>query len=637
MRSLIPVLIFSIFVSIFSSGVATTAMAQSSGDLSLHYIDGKPQTGAFAYDVSVYFSAFQPDGNTLSGLQVSDLVLSEDGKTVAINELGLTVQDPINIAIVIDTSGSMAGPKIDSAKRAASSLATSFRNNDQVAILSFNTKIKTEVGFTNDTNALQKAISSLNAERGSGTCFYDALYSAAQLTATLPPGRRALIVLTDGVDELPNGAPCSKYLNDDVLSLAAHGITRVPIYTIGLGNHVDSSALDRLSKLTGGQFQFTSDESKLQDLFQRIGEQLRSEYRATYTSTAAPGPHTLILQIKTKDQQLQDSRDFVLPNFPYRLIFISPKAGESITGKTRFQVQVLGQGDPIQKVDFLVNDKSVGSAETLPYELEWQAPADMKDAQKIEAILIGATGKELARATQIISIERPASQQNTVDTRSDVAKKQMTTLPTIAIFALGILGVAVLAVVIILVTRLSNRRKPIESVPVEYLNTYVGDQILDGVSVPQKETSRNSDNHRNHSGVLGTLVLLESNDPAMIGQQIEITKPTITLGRKADNDIIFPKDSTVSRHHAVIELRNEGLFLKEITSLDDKGEIQGSSFGTFVNDQKLQDSVLLKSGDQIRLGKRVSLRFVTKSDDSENEATVDDLSLNDMNKTIEED
>jgi pSer/pThr/pTyr-binding forkhead associated (FHA) protein len=82
------------------------------------------------------------------------------------------------------------------------------------------------------------------------------------------------------------------------------------------------------------------------------------------------------------------------------------------------------------------------------------------------------------------------------------------------------------------------------------------------------------------------------------------------LGRKADNEVIFAKDSPVSRHHAVIEARAGQMFLAEILAEDEHtGQPKRPAYGTFVNGVQVQEQVRLKDGDEITLGKRLRMRF----------------------------
>jgi serine/threonine protein phosphatase PrpC/class 3 adenylate cyclase/pSer/pThr/pTyr-binding forkhead associated (FHA) protein len=109
---------------------------------------------------------------------------------------------------------------------------------------------------------------------------------------------------------------------------------------------------------------------------------------------------------------------------------------------------------------------------------------------------------------------------------------------------------------------------------------------------------------------LGTLVILQSDDPALLNQRIEIVNLITRLGRKADNDILLPNESPVSRHHAVIEARAGQLFLGEVVTAEEPaGQPNRPVYGTFINGKQVQEPVLLRNGDEIRLGTRLRMRF----------------------------
>jgi pSer/pThr/pTyr-binding forkhead associated (FHA) protein len=134
---------------------------------------------------------------------------------------------------------------------------------------------------------------------------------------------------------------------------------------------------------------------------------------------------------------------------------------------------------------------------------------------------------------------------------------------------------------------------------------------------------------------LGVLVILQSDDPALVHQRIEISKSVTSLGRKADNDIIFAKDSPVSRHHAVIEERGRQLFLSEVISADDSGQSKRPAYGTFVNGSQIQDTVLLQDGDEIQLGKRVRIRVEAIHTPGNEDKTVDQMPPSGDEKTVD--
>jgi pSer/pThr/pTyr-binding forkhead associated (FHA) protein len=134
------------------------------------------------------------------------------------------------------------------------------------------------------------------------------------------------------------------------------------------------------------------------------------------------------------------------------------------------------------------------------------------------------------------------------------------------------------------------------------------------VSETQTNTATTQVDQASDPNTFGMLTVQASDDRAMIGRSFPLTQPITTLGRSPENDIPFPKDSPVSRHHARIEKRETGVFLMEIASLDQHGHPSWPRFGTFVNQVKIMaEGMILNSGDILRLGKRVEVRFDSAS------------------------
>jgi hypothetical protein len=82
------------------------------------------------------------------------------------------------------------------------------------------------------------------------------------------------------------------------------------------------------------------------------------------------------------------------------------------------------------------------------------------------------------------------------------------------------------------------------------------------------------------------------------GREQIITKPIIVIGRAEDCDVGLFGDPQVDKHHCQIARRGNDYVLTD----------EGSSSGTFVNDERVNGSRFLRSGDLIRLG-RCLLRF----------------------------
>lgn len=582
------------------------ALAQSSIDTVIHYVEGVPSDEKIAYDVTAYVSVADSTGNPIKDLTAEAFTLAEDSQQVTVLSADLATDAPINLVLLLDTSGSMSGSGMDAARSAASNFIAGLGNDDRVAVVTFDDTIKTRIDFTTDHRAARDELSLVDATRGAGTCLYDAAYQAVQMTATVPSGRRAVALFTDGVDEKPEGGPCSVHNADDVIRIATESGTRTPLYTLGMGGKVDQKSLQRLAQDTGGRFFYSPDSNQLDAIFTRLSDTLRSQYAIKYSSTAGPGSHTLAVTAKYLSAQDTDTRGFLLPNFPWRLTFVEPAEGQEVSGIVNLKVETFGQGETIRSVNFIINGATVATVTTTPYEAQVDFSAYPEGNLTIDALALGADGIELARATRQVAVRAGTAAPTPGPDGGEGGDGGF--LSDYLIYIIGggfILAAAVVFVIVMVVTK--RRREKQRELEWNQKVGGIGEATLDGSG----GSDRTMDSWEMSPDALALLTVTGSDDPSLLGQRFEITKRQTTLGRKADNDIIFPKDSPVSRHHATIEERGGGLFLSEVEEMDEKtGHPKRPTFGTFVNDREVGgEGILLQNGNEIRLGKRVKLKF----------------------------
>jgi Ca-activated chloride channel family protein len=584
-----------------------TALAQSTIDTVVHYVEGVPSGEKIAYDVTAYVSVSDSTGNPIKDLAVGDFTVAEDSQKVELLSAELAKDDPINLVLLLDTSGSMAGAGITAAKSAASNFIAGLNPEDRVAVVTFDDTVKPVIDFTTDHKAARDELSFVDATRGAGTCLYDAAYQAVQMNATVPSGRRAVVLFTDGVDEKPGGGTCSIHTADDVIKIATESGTRTPIYTLGMGTKIDQKTLQRLAQDTGGRFLYSPDSGQLDAVFVRLSDTLRSQYAIKYSSTAGPGSHTLAVTAKYLSAQDTDTRGFLLPNFPLRLSFVEPGEGQEISGMTTLKVETFGQGETIESVIFEIDGATVATAETTPYEAKMDFSSYAEGDLTIEAVAQGADGIELARASRNVIVQAAAVTVTPTPAAGE-EEKGGTSISTLVLVIGGILLAGAILVFVIIMFVIRNRQQRQRDLEWQQKVGGLGEaptveEVLGG-------SDRTMDTWEMSPDAFGRLTVSASDDPSLIDQHFEITSPRTTLGRKADNDIIFPKDSPVSRHHAVIEERNGGLFLSEVEEIDETGRAKRPTYGTFINENEVSGrSILLQNGDEIRLGKRVRLKF----------------------------
>jgi len=232
--------------------------------------------------VTVYVSVVDASGAPMP-VDPNQIQIYENGSLIKPQEVsGSGAIGPLTTLLVIDTSGSMRyADKLTGAKTAAEAYVDQMRPGDQAGLLSFDTHVTYRQNITPDPNSLKKAINELTT--GGDTAMFDALLQAVQILQNLP-GRKAIILMTDGMDNR------SKVTEDDVIQ--AVGANSVSISTIGLGlpnqtgsiSGVDEATLQALASRAGGIYGYANDSTTLSNLFQQYGRTLQSEYRITYTS-----------------------------------------------------------------------------------------------------------------------------------------------------------------------------------------------------------------------------------------------------------------------------------------------------------------------------------------------------------------
>ena len=210
---------------------------------------------------------------------VGDLEVVEDGIAQMVDTFQEAV-DPVSIVMALDSSGSMRR-SAELVQQTARDFVMAVRPEDKLALITFADRAKFAHGLgTNRQNSLD-AIDKYVAL--GGTALYDAVWNSL-MTLKGVPGRRAIVVLTDGRDENnPGTAPGSVHKFEEVLTLSRD--SGATIFTIALGTNLDRAVLDMLAATSGGAAYFAADTSTLGEQFQRVVENLRRRYVLSYVST----------------------------------------------------------------------------------------------------------------------------------------------------------------------------------------------------------------------------------------------------------------------------------------------------------------------------------------------------------------
>lgn len=218
--------------------------------------------------------------------QLGDQVLTDAAFWVVEGGLSRPVRvqplpaDQLEVALVIDTSGSMAGAPLAAAKAAARSFLDQLPAAVPVSVVGFGATPNVVSTRSVDRAAQSSAVAGLAAS--GQTALYDALGVALSQVPVGSGTSRVVVLLTDGGDTASTG---SLDATADMFATA-----KVPLFAVELRtNDGNPAALSRLTSASGGTVVPASNPTALSGAFGAIARQLVRQYTVTYRSQAAGG------------------------------------------------------------------------------------------------------------------------------------------------------------------------------------------------------------------------------------------------------------------------------------------------------------------------------------------------------------
>jgi VWFA-related protein len=315
--------------------------------------------------VNMLASVRDKKGHLVNNLTKDDFAVDQDGHAQTITYFAQESNLPLTLGLLVDTS--MSQRRVLDQERSASHtfIEQVLRDDkDKAFVIHFDYQVELLQDLTSSRQKLEASLDELGApqfsrtrssdpddggrgssgHRGGGTLLYDAVYLASNELMKKQQGRKALIVLTDGVDR------GSKETLQQAIETAQRADTLV--YSIlfadkeGYGNggyggpHMGGGGmggggmggghhrypqesrpdgkkvLQQMSKETGGQFFEVTKKQTVGDIYDAINEELRNQYGLGYVpakSDATPGYHKIHLTVKEKDLTVQ-TRDGYYPD-----------------------------------------------------------------------------------------------------------------------------------------------------------------------------------------------------------------------------------------------------------------------------------------------------------------------------------
>ncbi len=317
--------------------------------------------------VNVLATVRDKRGQIVSNLGKDDFVLEEDGRPQTITYFTKDTDLPLSLGLLVDTSESQRRVLDQERTASQSFLDDMLREKDQAFVIHFDREVELLQDLTSSREKLANALKLLDASRpqfsqpsgnggggtnggyggsgrgggqrpqfgGAGTLLYDAIFLASDEVIKKQQGRKALIVLSDGVDHgskesLETAIETAQRADTVVYSIlfADEQADRNPLGGFGgpgmgrrggggMGRFPQEQrpdsrpdgkkVLEQISKETGGRLFEVSKKEPIDQIYSTIEEELRNQYSLGYSPApdVQPGYHKIHLATKQKDMTVQ--------------------------------------------------------------------------------------------------------------------------------------------------------------------------------------------------------------------------------------------------------------------------------------------------------------------------------------------
>ena len=242
--------------------------------------------------VMIPFTALDPKGRAITDLRASEVSLRVDDQAVRSDMFEKSENAPVSFTILLDGSGSMAlGGKMDAARAAVGALIAHRKPGDDFALYVFAESVAREVvPFTTKPSEITDALATV---RPFGkTAFFDALATMPERSALGSNPTRAIILLSDGIDNASS-------MTRAELAGNLQGVA-VPIYPLGIrdpgemraeSKHQPSESmsdigvLSEVARLTGGKLTLGNTPDQISLAVAAIEKDLRAQYLIGFAPT----------------------------------------------------------------------------------------------------------------------------------------------------------------------------------------------------------------------------------------------------------------------------------------------------------------------------------------------------------------
>ena len=239
--------------------------------------------------VDILASVTDANGKAIPDLTQDAFSLSEEGVPQKIERFEAQTNRPLDLALMVDSSMSAYKDLKVEMEAAAHFIRQVVRPGDTLGVFEFDESVTQLSGFSDNVPKLQESVHQIRL--GAGTSIYDALVLGSNALRRRPEGRRrAIVLVTDG------GETTSVSQFDDARRTAVDSGTLLysiiirPVDNENGRNTAGEHALITITDSTGGAMFIVNDMSQLDQIFDRIDRELRTQYLLGYYPQPVPPP-----------------------------------------------------------------------------------------------------------------------------------------------------------------------------------------------------------------------------------------------------------------------------------------------------------------------------------------------------------
>ena len=286
MKNTLRFLGFTLLFSVFSLTVAAQTPRPSPPII----VEDTGAVKTFEVRLPVTVNDRKKKKNLITGLQRGDFAVFEDGVQQEMTFFSdEKTNPPVYVGVLMDTSPSTAGKMKFSKEAAKNFIDTVTRlRKDKAAFMTFDHEINLRQDFTDKLDFLAKSVDKVN-KVGSQTALYDAIWQFSDEKLRNAPGRRVIVLITDGDDtfsraDLQDAIDIAQRTETTIFAISTKSgfLGTVPGVDAGTVKDKGDKYLTQLCEDTGGEAFFAGGMIDLERAFTKVSEELRSQYIITY-------------------------------------------------------------------------------------------------------------------------------------------------------------------------------------------------------------------------------------------------------------------------------------------------------------------------------------------------------------------